>query len=130
MTLGRAMRVSSSGMVAERFRMDVISGNIANANTVNRPGEPEVRRQNVVLRAGGDGSVRIQEVRPDMTPLRREFDPTNPAAVNGWVTYTNVNPVFEMIDMMSASRAYEANIAAFNTAKTMVNAALTIGRSA
>lgn len=130
MTLGRAMRVSSTGMVAERFRMDVISGNIANANTVNRPGEPEVRRQNVVLRAGGDGSVRIQEVRPDMTPLRREFDPTNPAAVNGWVTYTNVNPVFEMIDMMSASRAYEANIAAFNTAKTMVNAALTIGRSA
>lgn len=129
MTIGRGMRVSASGMTAERFRMDVISGNIANANSVNRPGQAEIRRQNVVFRAT-DRGVEIAEVAPDQSPLRREYDPSNPAAVDGWVTYTNINPVYEMVDMITASRSYEANLAAFNTSKQMMNAALNIGRSA
>lgn len=129
MTIAKAMRASSSGMFAERFRMDTISGNIANANSVNTPGRPEIRRQSVVLE-GAEGGVRISSVRPDMSPLRTEYDPTNPAAVNGFVTYTNVNPVYEMVDMIGASRSYEANLAAFNAAKSMLNAALTIGRAA
>jgi flagellar basal-body rod protein FlgC len=123
------MRASSSGMFAERFRMDTISGNIANANSVNTPGRPEIRRQSVILE-GGEGGVKISSVRPDMSPLRTEYDPTHPAAVNGFVTYTNVNPVYEMVDMIGASRSYEANLAAFNSAKSMLNAALTIGRAA
>lgn len=123
------MRVSSSGMTAERFRMDIISGNIANANTVQTPGQPEIRRQSVVLRANEDG-VEIAEIQPDRSPLRREYDPGNPNAINGWVTYTNINPVYEMVDMIGASRAYEANLAAFNTAKQMMNAALGIGKGA
>lgn len=121
------MRISASGMTAERFRMDIISGNIANANTVQKPGQPEVRRQSVVLRQTNEG-VGIEDVAPDQTPLRREYDPGNPNAIDGWVTYTNINPVFEMVDMIGASRAYEANLAAFNTAKQMMNAALSIGR--
>lgn len=121
------MRISASGMTAERFRMDIISGNIANANTMQKPGQPEVRRQSVVLRQGAEG-VQIGDIAPDQTPLRREYDPGNPNAINGWVTYTNINPVFEMVDMLGASRAYEANLAAFNTAKSMMNAALSIGK--
>ncbi|MBN8689408.1 MAG: flagellar basal body rod protein FlgC [Armatimonadetes bacterium] len=129
MNIGRAMRVSSSGMSAERFRMDVISGNIANANSVNKPGQPEIRRQSVVLQ-GTQNGVKILEIQQDKSPLRREYDPNNPAAVNGWVTYTNINPVFEMVDMVGASRAYEANLAAFNSAKSMYAAALNIGKAA
>ncbi len=128
MNIGKAMRVSSSGMTAERFRMDVISGNIANANTVNKPGQPEIRRQNVVFRQSGNG-VEIAEVRPDQSPLRREYDPSHPNAINGWVTYSNINPVYEMVDMIGASRSYEANLSAFNTAKQMMNAALNIGKT-
>lgn len=128
MSIGSTMRVSASGMTAERFRMDVISGNIANANTVQKPGQPEVRRQSVVLRQSNEG-VAIEDIAPDQTPLRREYDPGNPNAINGWVTYTNINPVFEMVDMIGASRAYEANLAAFNTAKQMMNAALSIGKA-
>ncbi|MBL8060924.1 MAG: flagellar basal body rod protein FlgC [Chthonomonas sp.] len=128
MSIGSTMRVSASGMTAERFRMDVISGNIANANTVQKPGQPEVRRQSVVLRQAREG-VAIEDIAPDQTPLRREYDPGNPNAINGWVTYTNINPVFEMVDMIGASRAYEANLAAFNTAKQMMNAALSIGKA-
>lgn len=109
--------------------MDIISGNIANANTVQTPGQPEIRRQSVVLRANEDG-VEIAEIQPDRSPLRREYDPGNPNAINGWVTYTNINPVYEMVDMIGASRAYEANLAAFNTAKQMMNAALGIGKGA
>jgi flagellar basal-body rod protein FlgC len=129
MSIGSALRVSGTGMIAERFRMDVISGNIANANSVNRPGQPEIRRQNVLLR-GTDQGVQIEAVVPDEAPLRREYDPSNPAAVNGWVTYTNINPVYEMVDMIGASRSYEANLAAFNSAKSMLNSALSIGRLA
>lgn len=127
MNIGSSMRISSSGMTAERFRMDIISGNIANANTIQKPGQPEIRRQSVVLRQSAEG-VEIDEIAPDQSPLRREFDPGNPNAINGWVTYTNINPVFEMVDMIGASRAYEANLAAFNTAKQMMNAALSIGK--
>lgn len=130
MTIGKAMNIASSGMHAERFRMDVISGNIANANAINGPGKPEIRRQSVML-TGGENGVRIAGIAKDQSALRREYQPGNPAAdADGFVSYTNINPVFEMVDMIGASRAYEANLAAFNSAKTMMNAALTIGRTA
>lgn len=130
MTLSKAMRISSTGMHAERFRMDIISGNIANANTVSEPGKPAVRRQTVVLRGNDDG-VKVDRIAPDMAQPRKEFQPDHPLAdKDGFVTYTNINPVFEMVDMITASRAYEANLAAFNAAKSMTNAALTIGKSA
>ena len=117
-------------MHAERFRMDIISGNIANANTVSEPGKPAVRRQTVVLRGNDDG-VKVDRIAPDMAQPRKEFQPDHPLAdKDGFVTYTNINPVFEMVDMITASRAYEANLAAFNAAKSMTNAALTIGKSA
>lgn len=129
--IGKAMRIASSGMTAERFRMDVISSNIANANSMQVKGGPEpYRRRDVILQAGEDG-VEIRGVIQEPTenrPFRRIYDPSNPNAVDGYVTYTNVEPIFEMVNMMGASRAYEANVAAFNSAKAMFRSALNIGR--
>jgi flagellar basal-body rod protein FlgC len=128
MTLNNAMRLSATGMSAERFRMDVISSNIANANSMKVGDREPYRRRMVVLEGGVDG-VRINRVREDQSQLRQVQEPGNPFAdENGYVTYSNIDPLTEMVDMMSATRAYEANIAAFNSAKGMVRAALSIGR--
>jgi len=131
MSLSGAMRVAASGMTAERFRMDVISSNIANANSMQVKGGPEpYRRRDVVLEGDANG-VKIVGVVQDpleTRPFKKTYDPGNPNAVDGFVTYTNVEPVYEMVNMMSASRAYEANIAAFNSAKAMVRSALNIGK--
>jgi flagellar basal-body rod protein FlgC len=127
MSLLGAMRSSSSGMNAERFRMDVISQNIAGANTIQTPTKDAYRRKEVVLTQTPDG-VRIDRVATDPTPLAVVHDPSNPFADrDGNIRTSNVQPIFEMVNMMSASRAYEANIAAFNSARTMARAALNIG---
>jgi flagellar basal-body rod protein FlgC len=128
MNLNSAMRISSTGLAAERFRMDVISGNIANANSVSTKGKDAYRRHSVELIGTAEG-VKIGRVTQDGSPLREEVDPGNPSAdKNGIVRYSNVNPITEMVDMLGASRAYEANIAAFNSAKGMIKSALTIGK--
>lgn len=128
MNLNSAMRISSSGLAAERFRMDVISGNIANANSVSTKGKEAYRRHSVELIGTPEG-VKIGRVTQDGAPLREEVDPGNPNAdKDGVVRYSNVNPITEMVDMMGASRAYEANVAAFNSAKGMIKSALNIGK--
>lgn len=128
MNLTSALRISSSGLAAERFRMDVISGNIANANSVSTKDKEAYRRHTVELIGTADG-VKIGKVDIDNSELREEVDPNNPNAdKNGVVHYSNVNPITEMVDMLGASRAYEANIAAFNSAKGMIKSALNIGR--
>ncbi|MCE9557680.1 MAG: flagellar basal body rod protein FlgC [Armatimonadetes bacterium] len=122
-----AMRTSSTGMTAERFRMDVISQNIAGANTVQTPFKDAYRRKEVVLSSTGDG-VKVDQIAMDKTPLQTVYDPSNPYAdAQGNIKMSNVQPVFEMVNMLSASRAYEANIAAFNAARSMAKAALNIG---
>jgi flagellar basal-body rod protein FlgC len=127
-TLNGAMRVSATGLNAERMRMDVISGNIANANSMRTRTEDAYRRRMVVLETDGDG-VKIRQIMEDPTPLRAVADPDHPLAdAQGYVYYSNVNPVAEMVNLLSANRAYEANVAAFNSAKGMVRAALNIGR--
>lgn len=128
MTLSNAMRISSTGMTAERFRMDVISSNIANANSMRTPDQDAYRRQMVIL-SGNESGVTIERIMQDASPLRMVQEPGNPFAdANGYVFYSNVNPVYEMIDMIGATRAYEANVAAFKSAKGMLRAALTIGQ--
>ena len=128
MNLNTAMRISSSGLAAERTRMDVISGNIANANSVSAKGKEAYRRHNVELAASPEG-VQVARITEDQSPLREEVDPTNPNADSkGIVRYSNVNPITEMVDMLGASRAYEANVAAFNAAKGMAKDALNIGK--
>jgi flagellar basal-body rod protein FlgC len=110
--------------------MDVISSNIANANSVAKPGETPYARKAVVLEPGARG-VRINSIHEDTTrPFVEKVDWSNPYhdPRTGIVKMSNVDPVMEMVDMIGASRAYEANIAAFNTAKGMMKSALNIGR--
>lgn len=109
--------------------MDVISSNIANANSMKIGGKDPYRRREVVLQGGADG-VQIKQIVEDEAPFRQVSDPGNPYAdpETGLVTYSNVEPVMEMVNMVSASRAYEANIAAFNSAKSMIKSALSIGK--
>lgn len=114
-------------MTAERFRMDVIAQNIAGADTIRTPDKDAYRRRDVVLEST-DGGVKIDQILTDESPLRTVYDPTNPLAdAEGNIYASNVQPVYEMVNMLSASRAYEANIAAFNSARTMAKAALSIG---
>lgn len=127
MTLSSAMRVSSTGMSAERFRMDVISANIANANSTG----PNAYQARSVELAGDTQGVRVLRTSVSQAPPRRVFEPGNPlAGPDGMVAYSNVNPVTEMVNMIGASRAYEANVAAFNSARAMLQSALTIGSRA
>lgn len=128
MSLNGAMRASTSGLFAERVRMDTISANIANANSMSTDDADAYRRRMVVL-VEADGGVNIERITEDDTALRREYDPNHQfAKADGYVYYSNVNPITEMVNLMSASRSYEANVAAFNSAKSMVRSALNIGR--
>ncbi len=122
------MRISSTGMAAERFRMDVISVNIANANSV-KTGAQDPYRRHMVRLEGNENGVQVTGIDIDQRPLEASYEPGSPYAdKDGKVYHSNIQPISEMVDMMSASRAYEANIAAFNTAKSMIKSALTIGK--
>jgi flagellar basal-body rod protein FlgC len=128
MNLAKTLRVSATGLQAERMRMDVISANIANANSVQSPDEEAYRRREVILTGSTEGA-KVERIAVDPAPLRRVAEPGHPFAdAEGYVYYSNVEPVKEMVNMMGANRAYEANIAAFNAAKTMIRSALQIGK--
>lgn len=136
-----AMEVAASGLRMQRTRMNVISSNLANVETTRTPeGGPYRRRQVVVEAMPFDNSfgpqfreavqgVRVQEVQADQqTPLKTVFDPSHPDAnPQGYVDLPNVNVMEEMVDMMTASRGFEANATAFDTLKTMAQRALRIG---
>ncbi len=128
MTIGRAMNLAASGMHAERLRMDVTSANIANANSMRTPFQDAYRRQVVVLSGSPETGVKVESIEADQSELRQVHDPGNPNAIGGIVYYSNVDPIKEMVNMMTANRAYEANIAAFNAAKGMSRSALSIGK--
>ena len=141
-----SLDVSASGMSAQRMRMDLISQNIANANTTRTQDGTPYRRQVLVLGTNesvgfskylssstkntfGDGRVKIQGVREDMSDLKRVYEPDNPEAdEDGYVTMPNVDIVTEMVDMISASRSYEANVTASTASKNMAMQALNIGK--
>lgn len=130
MSLNSAMQNAASGLTAERFRMDVISGNLANANTSKVGGEDPYQRRIVELQSTQDG-VEVTGVVNDTTPFKQKVDWGDPNhdPKTGMVQTSNVEPVVEMVDMLSASRAYEANVQAFNAAKDMVRNALDIGKA-
>ena len=106
-----ALTISSTGMSAERLRMDVIAENLANADTTRTQGGGPYRRQEVVLAAGGTvsfgdvlGGVQVAGIVSDPTPPRKVYDPGHPDAdKNGYVTMPNVNPVNEMVDLITAA---------------------------
>ena len=129
------INISASGLDAEARRMQVIANNVANAKTTRTPDGDVFRRKDVVFEevlAGGIGAKKPAGVRfagevEDMTPGSRIYRPSHPdAAPDGFVEMPNVNPVAEMIDMMSSSRAFEANLTAMKTAREMATKALQI----
>lgn len=139
----RGMRISSSGLTAERLRMDTIASNIANATTTRgENGQPYVRKIAVFqenLQQELDKStgtykdsfkgVKAVGVIDDDSPLRRVYDPSHPDAdVEGYVTMPNVNIMNEMADMIASTRAYEANVNSMNAIKNMFSKALEIGK--
>ena len=144
MSIFGAMDVAASGMTAERLRLDVISNNIANVNTTRTVEGGPYRRQFVVFESRqGDASsfssvmagqlqmngVRVSAIKKDDSPVRMVYEPGHPDAdANGYVQMPNINIVTEMVDMMTASRAYEANVTSVNVAKSMMLKALEIGK--
>ena len=137
-----ALRISASGLSAERLRMNVIAENIANASATRTPQGGPYRRQMVVFssvladtmgedRAGADdlGGVEAIQVVQSTEPFNRVYIPGHPDAnKDGYVLMPNVNTMFEMIDMISASRSYEANLAVIRTFKEMMARTLAIAR--
>jgi len=130
-----ALSISSTGMSAERLRMDVIAENLANAETTRTPEGGPYRRQEVVLEQASPsfgevlGGVRVAGIVSDSSPARRVYDPGHPDAdKQGYVTLPNVNPVNEMVDLITAQRGYEANVTAMQTAKSMFAKTLDILR--
>ncbi|HHY36696.1 MAG TPA: flagellar basal body rod protein FlgC [Firmicutes bacterium] len=145
MGLFSSFDISASGMTAQRLRMDLIANNLANVNTTRTSDGGPYQRQ-VPLFSSRDaaplfpafldrkikstgGGVRIVGIVKDPAPPRLVYDPEHPdAGEDGYVAYPNVNVIMEMTDLIAASRAYEANVTAFNAAKTMASIALDIGR--
>ncbi|MBI5599112.1 MAG: flagellar basal body rod protein FlgC [Deltaproteobacteria bacterium] len=127
--------VSASAMEAQRIRLNTISSNLANANTTRGLQGGPYRRRDVVFESAlavGDGGlvpVRVAGVIEDPRPFKTVYEPGHPDAdPNGYVELPNVNAVEEMVNMLSAIRAYEANATAFNSSKEMMMKALEIGR--
>lgn len=147
MSIFSAIDISASGLTAQRLRMDTISQNIANVNTTRTTGGGPYRRKLVVFEAreaqdGFNGmfsralekqqtgqGVRAVGIVEDNTPPKMMYDPNHPDANDqGYVMLPNVNIVTEMVDMISATRAYEANTAAVRSSKDIALKALEIGR--
>ncbi len=136
-----AMEVAATGLTAERGRMNIIAGYLANARTTKTEEGTPYRRldpifvarpvaaesMNPVMRAVR--GVEIAEVRQDSMPGQMVYDPGHPDAnPEGYVEYPNVNVVSEMVNMMTASRAYEAGVTSIESLKAMARAAIKIGR--
>lgn len=137
------LRISSSGLSAERLRMDTIASNIANVNTTRGADGQPYKRKVAVFQENLNNELNKQTgryedvpmgvkavgIEEDNSPMRRVYDPSNPDAdAEGYVTMPNVNILNEMADMIVATRAYEANVTAVNSEKSMFLKALEIGR--
>lgn len=134
-----ALSISASGLSAERTRVNVASSNLANAESTRGPDGQPYRRRDPVLEAvpfdqtlateGAPLGVQVTEVVEDQTPGKRIYNPGHPDAdAEGFVTLPNVNPIHEVVNLMSASKAYEANATAVETLKSMAMRALDIAR--
>lgn len=132
------MDVASSGLTAERMRMNIIANNIANANTTKTADGKPFRRKFVIFTSefqkelqgnarGSEklGGVKIKEIKTSNAPFQKMFIPGHPDAdEHGFVLTSNVNGSSEMVDLMTASRAYEANLAIMRSAQRMINRTL------
>jgi flagellar basal-body rod protein FlgC len=137
-----ALHVSASGLSAERTRVNLAASNLANAESTRGPDGKPYRRLDPVMEAvpfdaelgaagaaGALSAVRVAEIAQDDSPGRRIYSPAHPdAGPDGFVTLPNVHPVHEVVNLMSAQKAYDANATAVDTLKTMAQRALEIAR--
>jgi len=144
MDLLTSMRVNSSGMTANRMRMNTISSNIANINTTRTPEGGPYRRKDVIFEAIPEAKsfgeilnaadnkvnrVQVTDIHVDRRAPLLKYEPDHPdARPDGYVAYPNINLMEEMANMIQATRAYEANASAFKATKGMAMTALEIGR--
>lgn len=122
--------ISASGLLAQRIRIDTIAANLANAETTRTAGGgPYQRKQPVFQEDLEHGGVTITEIVADPRPPTRVYQPGHPDAdTTGYVLMPNVDPMEEMVNLVAASRAYEANVTALNATKAMVRKSLELGR--
>ncbi len=145
MDFSTGMRVSASGLTAQRLRMNTISSNIANINTTRTPEGGPYRRKDVVFEAMPDARnfgeivtgnpdeslqrVQVSDVAVDRRAPLMKYEPDNPDAnQDGYVAYPNINLMEEMANMIQATRSYEANVSSMQATKDMAMSALEIGR--
>lgn len=146
MSFFKSMNISSSGLAAQRVRMNVLSSNLANANTTRTPEGGPYKREDVVFAAnaasGNDfegyldedwgtqlKKVQVIDIHKDTKAPRMVHDPSHPDANgDGYVAMPNIQVMTEMVNMIAATRAFEANTTALNSAKSMANTAIEIGR--
>lgn len=147
MSFWEALKIGASGLTAQRMRLDVISNNIANAQTTRTESGGPYQRQDVVFTAEENSfrpafisalnkdsdqttsGVKVAEIVTDTSEGSKVYDPTHPDAdEEGYVLYPNVDPVVEMTNMLSATRSYEANLTVIDAVKRMALKALDIAR--
>lgn len=134
MSVFSGLRISASGLSAERLRMDVISSNVANISTTRGANGEAYRRKIAMFEENYDNKlgmlgVKATKVVEDKSDLRKVYDPTHPDAdEQGYVEYPNVDILVEMSNLIAASRSYESNVDTLNAQKSMISKALEIGK--
>lgn len=134
MSMFSIFNVSGSAISAQAQRLNVVASNLANADAVAGPNGQaykarQVTFQTVPVGSEGSAGVRIEAVRESQDPFRKTYDPNHPSSdAQGYVTHSNVNPVDEMVNMISASRSYQNNVEVLNTAKTLLLKTLQMGQ--
>jgi len=133
MSMLNIFNVAGSAVSAQSQRLNVVASNLANADTVAGPDGQAYKARQVTFQTQlmgtvGTAGVKVSTVTEDQTPGRKVHDPKHPSAdAEGYVTYSNVNPVEEMVNMISASRSYQNNVEVMNTAKTLLLKTLQMG---
>lgn len=145
MSLFSAMSISASGMAAQRTRAELVTENLANAETTRTPAGGPYRRKDAVFQTAsadspfasvmdstlgeGTGGVSVSEIRVDQREPEQRYMPGHPdAGLNGYVAYPRINPAEEMVDLMSASNGYQANVASMSAVKDMIQRSIDLLR--
>jgi flagellar basal-body rod protein FlgC len=134
MSMFNVFNISGSAASAQSQRLNVVASNLANADSVAGPDGQAYKARQVVFQtelmgAAGSAGVKVSTITENPAEGRKVHDPKHPAAnAEGYVTYSNVNPVEEMVNMISASRSYQNNVDVMNTAKNLLLKTLQLGQ--
>ena len=139
----KALEIAGSGMSAQSVRLNTTDSNLANAESVSSTPEGVYKARHPIFEAvraqlatgphageaNANAAVRVRGIYESQAPAAQRYEPGNPLAdANGYVTYSNVNPVQEMVDMIAASRSYQNNVEVMNTSKDLLMATLRLGQ--